>query len=56
MGRPPVKDPRNLTLTTRINRAENKTIREAAKKAGMRIGEYIRLRLLGGDDGTPVSR
>lgn len=56
MGRPPVEDPRNLTITARINRAENKAIREAAKRAGMRIGEYVRLKLLGGNDGTLVSR
>ncbi len=48
MGRPPLPDPRQGHLTFRANRAEVKTIRAAAKKVGLGLGEYIRLKLLEG--------
>jgi hypothetical protein len=47
MGRPPMKDPRQGHIVIRVNKAEGKAIRQAAKAAGMRLGEYVRQQLLG---------
>ena len=47
MGRPPMEDPRQGHLVIRVNNAESISVRAAAKKAGMRLGEYIRHKLLG---------
>lgn len=46
MGRPPLPDPRQQLLTFRANRAEVAAIRQAARKAGLGVGEYIRRKLL----------
>jgi predicted HicB family RNase H-like nuclease len=47
MGRPPMKDPRQGHIVIRVKKAESKSIRQAAKAAGMRLGEYVRRKLLG---------
>jgi hypothetical protein len=51
MGRPPMKDPRRGHIVIRVNKAEEKAIRQAAKDAGMRLGEYVRRKLLGDSHG-----
>jgi hypothetical protein len=47
MGRPPMEDPRRGHIVIRVNKAEEKAIRDAARKARLRIGEYVRGKLLG---------
>jgi predicted HicB family RNase H-like nuclease len=47
MGRPPMKDPRQGHIVIRVNNAESRAIRQAARAAGMRLGEYVRQKLLG---------
>jgi hypothetical protein len=46
MGRPPMKDPRRGHIVIRVNKAEEKAIRRAAIDAGLRLGEYVRSKLL----------
>jgi hypothetical protein len=46
MGRPPMKDPRRGHIVIRVNKAEERAIRQSAKGAGKRLGEYVRAKLL----------
>jgi hypothetical protein len=46
MGRPPMRDPRRGHIVIRVNKAEGRAIRQAANAAGMRLGEYVRSKLI----------
>ncbi len=41
VGRPPMKDARNITIAIKITPSERKRLLKAAKKAGMSFSEYV---------------
>jgi len=47
VGRPTVDDPRNGHIVIRVNKAEAAAIRKAAKNAKLKLGQYVRSKLLG---------
>jgi len=44
-GRPPVKNPRHCFLSIRVNEKERRQFESGAKKAGMSLQNYARMRL-----------
>lgn len=46
MGRPPSEDPRTVNRAIRLTEDEDELIRAAADRAGMKLAEWCRMRLV----------
>jgi hypothetical protein len=49
MGRPPIKHARWSVASTKLSRAELKALKAAAKKAGLDVSTFLRVKALGKD-------